>query len=321
MVAVAFVTSWVPWFAGALSPWLFVTAAAAPLAVGVVRVVRTHSDGPSLNGALAATARLALVFCLLLCAGVLASCGAMELTLERRCAALRGSRRRRRTACCDSRELIEVDADRRRRARRRTARRRRSSPTTASRSSGRCAALRGLPGAVGGRRAAPACRCSTPAARPTSCRRRSRRSTSRCGISPASAPAGRSASCSSEAPATAIAVNASVAADDPARPPAPPRRAVAAGYRAIKLKVGRRRRPRTRRRGARGDRPRARAAPRRQRRLDRRGGRARCSRRSAPYGLELVEEPVRGLEATQRAARARAGADRDRRDRGAAPGR
>ena len=35
MVAVAFVTSWVPWFAGALSPWLFVTAAAAPLAIGV----------------------------------------------------------------------------------------------------------------------------------------------------------------------------------------------------------------------------------------------------------------------------------------------
>ena len=36
-------------------------------------VVRTHTDGPSLNGALAARAKLALVFCLLLCAGVLAS--------------------------------------------------------------------------------------------------------------------------------------------------------------------------------------------------------------------------------------------------------
>jgi 1,4-dihydroxy-2-naphthoate octaprenyltransferase len=73
MIAVAFVTSWVPWFAGALSPWLFVTAAAAPLAVGVVETVRTHADGPSLNEALARTAKLALVFCLLLCAGVLAS--------------------------------------------------------------------------------------------------------------------------------------------------------------------------------------------------------------------------------------------------------
>jgi 1,4-dihydroxy-2-naphthoate octaprenyltransferase len=73
MIAVAFVTSWVPWFAGALSPWLFVTAASAPLAVGVVQTVHTHADGPSLNQALARTAKLALVFCLLLCAGVLAS--------------------------------------------------------------------------------------------------------------------------------------------------------------------------------------------------------------------------------------------------------
>ena len=73
MVAGAFLTSWVPWFAGALSPWLFVTAAAAPLALGVVGTVRTHTDGPSLNAALARTAKLALLFCLLLCAGVLAS--------------------------------------------------------------------------------------------------------------------------------------------------------------------------------------------------------------------------------------------------------
>jgi 1,4-dihydroxy-2-naphthoate octaprenyltransferase len=72
MVATAFVTSWVPWIAGALSPWLFVTAAAAPLAAGVVQTVRTHADGPSLNVALARSAKLALVFCLLLSAGVLA---------------------------------------------------------------------------------------------------------------------------------------------------------------------------------------------------------------------------------------------------------
>jgi 1,4-dihydroxy-2-naphthoate polyprenyltransferase len=72
MVATAFVTSWVPWIAGSLSPWLFVTAAAAPLALGVVQTVRTHADGPSLNTALARSAKLALVFCLLLSAGVLA---------------------------------------------------------------------------------------------------------------------------------------------------------------------------------------------------------------------------------------------------------
>jgi 1,4-dihydroxy-2-naphthoate octaprenyltransferase len=72
MVAAAFVSSWIPWFAGVLSPWLLVTAVAAPLALRVVYTVRTHVDGPSLNQALAGTARLALVFCLLLCAGVLA---------------------------------------------------------------------------------------------------------------------------------------------------------------------------------------------------------------------------------------------------------
>jgi len=73
MVALAFATAWVPWLAGALSPWLLLTLAAVPLAVPVVRTVRTRADGPSLNRALAGSARLALVFCLLLCAGVLAS--------------------------------------------------------------------------------------------------------------------------------------------------------------------------------------------------------------------------------------------------------
>ena len=73
MIVLAFVSSWVPWFAGALSPWLLLTAAASPLAVGLVRIVRTHADGPSLNVALAGSARLALVFCVLLCAGVLAT--------------------------------------------------------------------------------------------------------------------------------------------------------------------------------------------------------------------------------------------------------
>ena len=51
---------------------LLLTLAAAPLALGVVATVRTHSDGPSLNSALARTAKLALAFCLLLCAGILA---------------------------------------------------------------------------------------------------------------------------------------------------------------------------------------------------------------------------------------------------------
>ncbi len=41
----------------------------------VVRTVRTQMDGPSLNGALAKTGMLQLVFCLLFAAGILASGG------------------------------------------------------------------------------------------------------------------------------------------------------------------------------------------------------------------------------------------------------
>jgi 1,4-dihydroxy-2-naphthoate polyprenyltransferase len=46
---------------------------ALPLAVPVVRIVRNRTDGPSLNGALARTGMLQLVFCVLLSAGILAS--------------------------------------------------------------------------------------------------------------------------------------------------------------------------------------------------------------------------------------------------------
>jgi 1,4-dihydroxy-2-naphthoate octaprenyltransferase len=51
-----------------LLPWL-----TAPLAVKLVGVVRTRVDGPTLNGALARTAGLQLLFCLLLTAGILIS--------------------------------------------------------------------------------------------------------------------------------------------------------------------------------------------------------------------------------------------------------
>jgi 1,4-dihydroxy-2-naphthoate polyprenyltransferase len=51
-----------------LLPWLTV-----PLAVKLVGVVRTRVDGPTLNGALARTAGLQLMFCVLLTAGILIS--------------------------------------------------------------------------------------------------------------------------------------------------------------------------------------------------------------------------------------------------------
>ena len=71
MVVLAFVipVALVP----ALSAWLLLVLAALPLAPPLVRTVRTSTDGPALNGALAATGRLLAVFSLLLAGGVLLS--------------------------------------------------------------------------------------------------------------------------------------------------------------------------------------------------------------------------------------------------------
>ena len=69
----AFLTVPVTWVFGPLSAWLLLPWLALPLAARVLRTVRNRTDGPSLNGALAATGALQLVFCLLLSAGILAS--------------------------------------------------------------------------------------------------------------------------------------------------------------------------------------------------------------------------------------------------------
>ncbi|HSD76029.1 MAG TPA: 1,4-dihydroxy-2-naphthoate polyprenyltransferase [Solirubrobacteraceae bacterium] len=73
MVYLAFLTAPLPWVLGSLSPWLFLPWAALPLAASVVRLVRGHADGPTLNVALARTGQLQLVFCVLLAAGLLLS--------------------------------------------------------------------------------------------------------------------------------------------------------------------------------------------------------------------------------------------------------
>jgi 1,4-dihydroxy-2-naphthoate polyprenyltransferase len=75
MVYPAFLAAQVPWIAGSddLSPWLLLCLAAFPLAVPVVRIVRSRTDGPALNGALARTGMLQLTFCVLLSAGILLS--------------------------------------------------------------------------------------------------------------------------------------------------------------------------------------------------------------------------------------------------------
>jgi 1,4-dihydroxy-2-naphthoate octaprenyltransferase len=71
MVAGAFLTVVVIVLAGTAEPWLLLALAAAPLAVPVVRAVRTRTDGPSLNAALAGAGRLLAVFSVLLSAGLL----------------------------------------------------------------------------------------------------------------------------------------------------------------------------------------------------------------------------------------------------------
>ncbi len=75
MLAGAFITAPLPWPLGSMNAWLLLPWLAAPLALAVARVVRTRTDGASLNGALARTGMLQLVFCLLYSAGILAAGG------------------------------------------------------------------------------------------------------------------------------------------------------------------------------------------------------------------------------------------------------
>ena len=74
MVIGAFVSAPLLWTLG-MSPWLLLSWAAIPLAAGVVKTVRTRVDGPALNGALAKTGMLQMLFCVLFSAGILASGG------------------------------------------------------------------------------------------------------------------------------------------------------------------------------------------------------------------------------------------------------
>jgi 1,4-dihydroxy-2-naphthoate octaprenyltransferase len=71
MIAASFLVP--PLLVPALSFWVLLALAALPLAPPLVRTVSTRSDGPALNGALAATGRLLALYSLLLAAGVLLS--------------------------------------------------------------------------------------------------------------------------------------------------------------------------------------------------------------------------------------------------------
>jgi 1,4-dihydroxy-2-naphthoate octaprenyltransferase len=75
MLGAAFLTAPLPWVLGSMTAWLLLPWATAPLALKLIRVVRTRTDGAALNGALAGTGALQLLFCLLCSAGILASGG------------------------------------------------------------------------------------------------------------------------------------------------------------------------------------------------------------------------------------------------------
>ena len=73
IVYLAYVLAPVTWAFGSLTAWLALPWLTLPLAVSIVRTVRTRTDGPSLNEALAQTGILQLAFCILLSAGLLLS--------------------------------------------------------------------------------------------------------------------------------------------------------------------------------------------------------------------------------------------------------
>jgi 1,4-dihydroxy-2-naphthoate octaprenyltransferase len=72
-VYLAFLLAPITWIFGPVKPWVMLTWLALPLAAALVRIVRTRTDGPSLNGALARSGMLQLAFCVLLSAGLLLS--------------------------------------------------------------------------------------------------------------------------------------------------------------------------------------------------------------------------------------------------------
>lgn len=74
MLAAAYViTSFIGALSLDLDLWLLLVLLTIPLAVRLARTVATHTDGPTLNGALAGTGQLELVFCVVLSAGILLS--------------------------------------------------------------------------------------------------------------------------------------------------------------------------------------------------------------------------------------------------------
>jgi len=73
MVLLAFPLALIPWVFGDLDAWVLLCWLVLPIAAKLIGTVREHTDGPTLNKALAGTAMMELLFCVLLAAGILAS--------------------------------------------------------------------------------------------------------------------------------------------------------------------------------------------------------------------------------------------------------
>ena len=72
-MAVAYLTPIALWLGFSYSFWVLLPWVTVPLALKLVQTLAVATDGPTLNMTLAGTARLSLLFSLLLAAGILLS--------------------------------------------------------------------------------------------------------------------------------------------------------------------------------------------------------------------------------------------------------
>jgi 1,4-dihydroxy-2-naphthoate octaprenyltransferase len=70
LIVAAYLGAAAMWLFGRYPAWTLLPFLSAPLAVGPTEAVLSHVDGPTLNRALRATARLHLVFALLFSCGL-----------------------------------------------------------------------------------------------------------------------------------------------------------------------------------------------------------------------------------------------------------
>jgi len=71
MVTLAYPAALIPSLVGSLNAWPVLVVLTIPIAVALVKTVASHTDGPTLNSALARSGLLELAFCLLLTIGLL----------------------------------------------------------------------------------------------------------------------------------------------------------------------------------------------------------------------------------------------------------